>query len=141
MRLNETRKTDIALLLLRLALGFRLVFGALDTIASWEAMVEFGEYLAGLGFPVPLISAVVSAWAQFLAGLAWMAGYQVRVFSVLMIGNFVVAILFVHVAGGSSYVEAAPAVHMLVFSFVLLLTGPGGMSLDARMGARDSAPE
>jgi putative oxidoreductase len=99
-------------------------------------MVEFSQWLAELGFPLPLVSAVVSAWAQLLAGLGWMIGYRVKTFSVLMIGNFVVAILFVHIADSSSYVEAAPAVHMLVFSIALLLTGPGRISMDAKMSLR-----
>jgi putative oxidoreductase len=118
-----------------------LVFGALDTVLSWEAMLDFGEYLDVLGFPLPLVSAVVSAYAQLMAGLAWMIGYRVKVFSILMIGNFVVAILFVHIAGSTPYVEAAPAVHMLVFSVVLLLTGPGALALESRQRMKAPAAE
>lgn len=141
MQTDKIQKTDIALFLLRVAFGFRLVYGALDSIASWEGMLDFRDYLAGLGFPFPLVSAVVSAYAQFVAGLAWMIGYRVKAFSVVMILNFIVAILFVHIAGGSPYVEAAPAVHMLVFSVVLLLTGPGEIALDSRLRSQAQSSE
>ena len=126
---EKADKTDIALLLLRLAFGFRLVFGTVDNIVSWEQMLEFRDFLEGHGFPIPLVSAVVSVYAQFLAGLCWMIGFRVKLFSILMIGNFVVALLFVHIAGGSTYLETAPAVHMLVVSIVFVLTGAGRLVL------------
>ena len=138
---SKATRTDVALLLLRLAFGFRLVWGAFDTVLSWDDMLEFADWLDGYGFPVPLVSAIVSAYAQLFAGLAWMIGLWVRPFSILMIFNFVVAILFVHIAGGTPYVETAPAVHMLIFAAVLLLIGPGKLVVGTRKKWRTADEE
>lgn len=114
---------DLALLLIRLAFGFRLIWGTQDNLLSWSRMLEFAHFLDVEGFPFPILSAICSVVFQFLAGLSWILGYKVRFFSIVMIFNFLVAIFATHI--GDPYLQTAPAVHMLTISIVLYLLGPG----------------
>ena len=61
-------------LLIRLIVGYRLVWGTADNVFSYARMLEFSEFLAGHGVPWPLFSAVVSAYSQIVAGLLFMVG-------------------------------------------------------------------
>lgn len=129
IEMEPTQNKSLALFALRLAFGFRLIYGVIDNILSWERMLEFRDFLALNGFPIPLISAVLSVYLQFLAGLCWILGYQVKLASVFMILNFVVAIVGVHLLHGDSYINMAPAIHLLVVAFLLYVLGPGNISL------------
>ena len=126
-------KIDYALLIIRLVFGFRLIYGTYDNIIDWNRMLEFRDFLDHYDFPFPLIAAIISVFGQFLAGLAWTLGYQVRIFSLVMIINFIVAIVGVHILGGDDYRETAPAVHLLAVALVLYLVGPGRFALDRKV--------
>lgn len=123
-------KQALALLFVRLAFGFRLIYGVIDNIVSWERMLEFKIFLSKNGFPFPLICAVLSVYLQMLAGLSWMIGYKVKFTSLLMVGNFIVAIIGVHLLHKDSYINTAPAIHLLVVAIVLFLVGGGRYGLD-----------
>ncbi len=123
----------LALFLLRLAFGARLIYGTIDNIISWERMLEFRDFLDINGFPLPLISAVVSVYVQFLAGICWIVGFRVKLASLLMILNFLVAIIGVHLLHGDTYINMAPALHLLVVAFLLYVFGPGQYALDQRL--------
>lgn len=124
-------KTNLALLLLRLVFGFRLLYGVFDNVISWARMREFSEFLAANGFPFPLVCAVVSVYAQLLAALCWIVGFQVRIASLVMIFNFIVALIGVHLLHGDTYLGMAPAIHVLTVALVLYLTGPGRYAVQA----------
>lgn len=126
---SETFKS-LTLLLVRLAFGARLIYGVMDNVLSWERMLEFEAFLSASGFPVPLVSAIVSVYLQLIAGISWVIGYQVKYSSLLMIGNFLVALIGVHLIQGDTYLNMAPAIHLLCISLLLLATGPGKYALD-----------
>lgn len=121
--------TDVSVLLIRLAFGFRLIYGTADNLISMERMLEFRDFLQAHGFPFPLVSAFVSVILQFLAGVSWVIGYKVRWFSLLMVFNFLVALMAVH--WGDSYLNASAAIHLWVISLFLLTYGPGRWAFDA----------
>lgn len=125
-------KQGFVLLLLRLIFGFRLIYGVLDNVVSWEQMIEFKIFLSKNGFPFPLACAIASVYLQLLAGISWLIGYQVRLSSALMVGNFLVAIIGVHLLHRDSYLGTAPAVHLLAIALTLFLIGAGKYSLDQR---------
>ena len=131
--MNDPPRLDAGLLLLRSVFGFRILFGTIDNLVSWKGMLEFADWLEGYGFPFPVVCAAVSVYFQFFAGLSWIAGFKVKIFSAFMIVNFLVAIFGVHINGMDPYLETAPAVHMLAVSIFLLLTGPGKYSIDDRL--------
>lgn len=95
-------------------------------------MLEFKDFLAANHFPMPLICAVVSVYVQFLAGLSWITGFQVKISSILMIGNFTVALIGVHLLHGDSYLGMAPAIHLLVVAIVLFWLGAGKYTLKGK---------
>ena len=74
----------IGLLLLRLFLSLRLIYGVIDNILSWERMKEFATFLESNSFPIPTTSAVISVYAQFICGLLILAGFKTRIASAIM---------------------------------------------------------
>jgi putative oxidoreductase len=118
---------DVGILLLRLFIGLRLVYGVIDNILSWDHMKAFEGFLAANGFPFPLVSAVVSVYCQFLAGLMITVGYRIRIASLIMIVNFLVAIVVVH---RHDTVEGmTPALAMLFGCITFLFYGGGKYSI------------
>jgi len=134
MARDNHKLKSLALLLIRLAFGARLIYGAADNVFSWERMLEFEAFLALNGLPLPLVSAITSVYLQFLAGICWVLGFKVRLTGIIMAANFVVAIVGVHLLHGDSYLNTAPAIHLLVISLLLWVLGPGQYSLDQWKG-------
>ncbi len=129
-------KLDWGLLVIRIVFGIRIIYGVIDNVLSWERMIEFQNFLSANGFPFPLLCAVTSVYLQFLAGLSWLVGYQMRIASTLMIFNFLVAIVGFHLAQGDSYLGTAPAIHLLAISILFFLTGAGAISLDQKLAPK-----
>jgi putative oxidoreductase len=130
--LFSDRYARFAPLFIRISVGVHLIYGTQDNVLSWAQMLEFRDFLAQHGFPLPLVCAVASVAAQLLAGVAYVIGYQTRWAALLMVVNFLVAIFGVHVAQGHPYHATFPAIMMLAAALFLLLNGPGAWSLDSR---------
>jgi putative oxidoreductase len=123
MKGNRINSSHTGILVLRIFIGPRLIYGVVDNIVSWTKMEEFSAFLNSFGFPFPILSAVVSVYAQFIAGIAILIGYQIRIAAALMVFNFVVALIMVH---RHDSVEAmTPALAMLFGSACLFFTGAG----------------
>ena len=120
------------LLTLRLFIGGRLFYGVIDNIISWERMMEFSEFLSANQFPLPIMSAIVSVYLQFLCSIMIILGFQTRLASLVMVLNFTVAIMFVHILGGDSVEGTTPALAMFFGCLTLLFTGAEKLSFDAR---------
>ena len=133
-RFNQSlaRFTSYAPLPIRLLLGWHLVYGVQDNVLSYARMLEFRDFLLQNGFPVPLLSAHLSVYAQLLGGICYLLGLCTRAAAALMIVNFLVALLMVHLGG--PYPAAFPALAMLSGAIFLLLNGPGKLSIDQRLG-------
>lgn len=137
------RYASLGVPVFRLFLGVVLMWGTIDNVTSHAHMLEFRDFLAANGFPYPLLSARVSAWAQFLAGLAFVAGAATRLAAAVMIVNFAVALAMVH-AGLPFSANIAPLA-MLFGALLLFLHGPGAWALDgvldSRAATRQPSPE
>lgn len=131
----KTKSYSLAILILRIVFSARLIYGVIDNIISWERMLEFSAFLEANGFPLPLTSAIISVYLQFLAGLCWLIGYQVKWASIIMCGNFTIALIGVHLSHGDTYLNMAPAIHLLAISIFFALTHPGKYALDHKKGA------
>jgi putative oxidoreductase len=118
---------DIGILLLRLFIGIRLVYGVADNVMSWNHMLLFRDFLATTGFPLPLLSAIVSVYAQLAGGIMIITGFWIRLGAVAMIVNFIVALLMVH--RQDSFEGMTPALAMLFASVLFLFYGAGKYSL------------
>jgi len=121
--------TSLGLLLLRLFIGLRLIYGVIDNIISWARMNEFAAFLAQFNFPFPLLSANVSVYLQAVCGICILAGYQVRIASMLMVLNFAVA-TFVHLKMVDSVEGMTPALALLFGCLCLFFTGAGCYAID-----------
>jgi putative oxidoreductase len=120
-------RPDLGLLLFRVFLGGVLVYGTQDNVFSSERMHEFAAFLEQNGFPVPLASAYVSAWAQFVAGIFILIGFLARVAALVMVGNFLVALAMVHT--GLPFDANIAPLAMLSGAILLVLAGPGRYSV------------
>jgi putative oxidoreductase len=125
-----TSNKDVGILLLRLFVGLRLFYGVIDNVLGWDRMIEFSEFLQAQGFPFPVISAIVSVYAQLVCSILILAGYKIRLASLVMIINFVVALIMVH--RNDTIEGMTPALAMLFGCMTFLFTGSGRFSFDKR---------
>ena len=114
--------------ILRIFLGIRLIYGVLDNILSWAHMKKFETFLGQFNFPFPLLSAIISVYAQAIAGVLFILGWKTRWAALLMLINFIIALLMVH--KGQSFEEMTTVLFMIVSSAVLLFTGAGAWGID-----------
>ena len=112
---------DIGVLLLRLFIGIRLIYGVIDNVFSWKHMLQFRDFLQQFNFPVPIASAVVSVYAQLVAGIMIVLGWKIRIAAIFMIINFLVAIIMVH--WGESFEAMTPPLAIIFSCFVFLFRG------------------
>lgn len=119
---------DVGVLLLRLFIGSRLLYGVADNIFNWSRMLEFKQFLQLFQFPMPLLSAIISVYAQAIAGILIFIGWKIRWAAVVMIVNFIVALVMVH--WGQTVEEMTPALAMLFGNLLFLFTGAGKHSID-----------
>ncbi|MGZ8455535.1 MAG: DoxX family protein [Gemmatirosa sp.] len=130
---TSDRLRDLGPLPLRLFAGTFLIYMSQDNVFSAARMGEFTRFLEQFGFPLPALAAPVSVYAQFAAGLLFLAGLWMRPAAAVMIVNFVVALAMVHTR--TPFREALDPSAMLAASASLLLTGAGAVSLDAWLPA------
>lgn len=123
----EPRK-QYGAIFLRVLIGWRLIYGTQDNIFSWERMIEFRNFLEQLGTPFPLLSAQLSVYAQFICGILYIIGLWVRPAAIVMIINFVCALIIAHI--GTSFLETFDALVMLFGSIFFLFYGSGKISID-----------
>lgn len=124
------QRASYGAIFLRIVLAWRLIYGTLDNILSWERMLEFRDYLDGRGLIFPLVAAVVSVSAQFVCGLLYLVGAYVRYAAMIMVVNFSFALLIAHI--GDAFLNAFDALVMLFGSCCLVFLGAGKLSVDHR---------
>jgi putative oxidoreductase len=91
-------------------------------------MQEFEKFLASFKFPLPLVSAVVSVYAQAIAAVMIILGWKIRIAAVLMIINFLVALLMVHRT--HPFNSMIPALSLIFICLLFLFQGAGKFSID-----------
>lgn len=123
-------RPDLGLLLLRLGIGGHLIWSTQDNVFSWARMLEFRDFLEKFEFPYPLFCAVLSVTAQFVGGLALVAGAFTRLAGAVLAFNFVVAIVMVDAK--RPYPAAFAALAIVVACLCLMFAGAGRWSLDHR---------
>lgn len=130
---------DYAAVFIRLVVGFHLIYGTQDNVFSYARMEEFAEFLRVRGVPFPLFSAFLSAYAQFVCGILFMLGAGVRYAAIVMIVNFVAAIVIAHL--GDTYPNTFPALMMLAAACFFLIHGAGKLSVDDLRRKRTAVDE
>lgn len=126
------RRREYGAVFVRLVVGFVLVYGTQDNVFSHERMLEFRDFLAARRVPFPLFAANLSAYAQFACGILYLVGLLVRPAALVMVINFVAALVIAHL---DTPLDAARlALCMLFSSLFLLFNGAGALSLDNSLG-------
>lgn len=124
MKNRKILNEHIGLLLLRVFIGLRLIYGVLDNVISWDKMLEFSAFLDAN------VSAVTSVYAQLICGLFILIGFKIRPVSLIMVINFLIALFMVH---ANDTVEGmTPALAMLFGSACLFFTGAGRIAVEFR---------
>lgn len=125
------RFRDYAPFLLRLAFAYELFDAAGHTaLHPAEGIPGYAGWLWELGFPFPVVSAILSAYTEFFGALLMVLGWKTRWAALLLAINFVLAIGVGHIAIGDTYKNTFPAINLLAMSVFLLLNGPGKPSID-----------
>jgi putative oxidoreductase len=133
---NQTLFVDMALLLIRIVVGYAFVVhgsGKIGTPLHWM----------GPDSPVPAFFQVLAALSEFGGGFALIFGLLTRLGALGIACTMVVAVLmhafvlgdpFVNLTGGRSFELAAA---YLLIALLLIAAGPGRFSLDRKIfGAR-----
>ena len=124
----------IGLLLLRLVFGAALVLHGLPKIqhpTSWM----------GAGAPVPGFFQFLAAFSEFFGGLAMIAGLLTPIAASGIAATMLVALVTVHFKHGDPFVTMhgesfESPLGYLAFALLMILTGPGRLSVDAFLFGR-----
>ncbi len=130
--------SSVGLLLLRLVLGIVFFAHGAQKVLGW-----FGGYglsatiqLFQQKLSIPPVLAYLSAFTEFLGGIALVFGFLSRIFSIGIAINMLVAIFLVHLTQGLFNPNGFEyPLSLLVMSLVVFLAGPGAYSLDAKLFA------
>lgn len=125
-------RVSFGLLVVRLTVGF--VFAA----HGWQKLFEYTiagttDAFAGMGVPLPEITAPVVAILEFAGGILLALGFLTRPVSILLAVDMAVALVLVHVPAGL-WVDAGGYEFVAVLAATALgfaIAGPGRFSVDA----------
>ncbi|WP_156306661.1 DoxX family protein [Sphingobacterium endophyticum] len=120
----------IGLLILRIFIGARILYGVIDNVINWDKMNEFAQFLSQYKFPFPIVSAITSVAIQLFCGFLILIGWQTKWSSLLLFLNFLIALIMVHLPNKDSIEVMTPALAMLFISAALIFTGAGKYSVD-----------
>jgi putative oxidoreductase len=124
------------LLLLRLAVGAVFVMHGGQKIFVWGPRGVAG-FLGPLGFPLPLVAAIVLMSVEFFGGLAVFLGIFTRYAAALLAIVMLVAISVVHLKNGFFLPRGFEfTLTLLAANLALILSGPGALALGAKIGRR-----
>ncbi len=129
------RYKEYGVIFIRLIVGFHLVYGTQDNVFSYARMEEFAAFLSAHNVPLPLFAAFLSAYAQFICGILFIFGAATRYAALVMIINFIAAIIIAHT--GDPYPNKFPALMMLAAACFLFIHGPGNLSIDSKLADRN----
>src|SRR5215210_952169 len=128
---------EYGVIFIRLIVGFHLIYGTQDNVFSYARMEEFASFLSARSVPFPLFSAFLSAYAQFICGILFIVGLATRYAAMIMIINFIVAVIVAHI--GDTYPNMFPALMMLAAGCFFLLHGAGKISVDSMMWRQEDS--
>lgn len=117
------------LLILRLLVGAFLMWETWDNVKSAERMAEFVGFMQASGFGAAEFLAPLSVWAQFICGALLILGLLTRWAALIMVFNFIVAFLMVHL--GDPFRGQFPALVLIAVNLHLAAKGSGAYGLDA----------
>lgn len=122
------KQTSVAIFLLRLLVGFHLLYAVHGVLFNTDAMKRVVGFFEAKHIIFPSFTAPLTAWTEVICACLFIAGLFTRLAAIAMIIVFINAIVIVHL--GNPYPDAFPALVMLVGSIYLLFNGAGRYSID-----------
>ncbi len=113
----------------------RVVVGVVFIVHGWDKIQMGPEKVAGFfggaGIPLPVLSAHLAMWTEFLGGVALVLGAATRLVSIPLAFTMVVAFAFVHAKGGFKLPSGFEYVLVLFATLMVLLrNGAGALGVD-----------
>jgi putative oxidoreductase len=127
---------DLALLVLRLGTG------VIIAAHGYQKLFMFGiggttQFFAGVGAPLPEITAPLVAILEFAGGIALILGVLTRLVALALAIDMLAALVIVHLPNGFFLPDGIEFVLALLTAFATLaLTGAGAYSVDEAVAAR-----
>jgi putative oxidoreductase len=120
----------------------RLIIGTIMAYHGWLKLTGpgpagVGEFLAGLGIPIPVVFGYLLTFGELLGGLALIIGLFTRAAALALTAILVLAILLLKVEVGliaETGVGAELDLALIAGFITLALLGPGRPSLDHSLG-------
>lgn len=140
--LGNKRNVDVALLLLRFFVGlaFMTIFEKfLPRDGIWGPQAWFINDVAKMGFPAPVFFAWAAVLSEFFGGLLLMLGFMTRPAAFLNCVVTGVAAFIQH--QGDVGQSGLAATSFLLMCTVILIGGPGVLSIDALIARRQQRSE
>jgi len=123
MNLSESKKSDVALLIVRLAAGLIFVMHGYGKLWGGNPGMEgFTGFVASIGFPMPAFFAYCAALSEVVGGLLVMLGAWTRIAAIFP--GIVIAVAFFAVKGGN--LPKGDLEFLLLAVMVALALGGGG---------------
>ncbi len=124
-------------------LAIRCVVGAAFILHGWPKIQAPMAWMAPEA-GIPGILQLAAAVAEFGGGIAWILGALTPLFSLLIMGTMAFATFGFHIARGDPFVsQGGPSYELaaayLSVSVLLLLAGPGRLSVDYCLFGRSEA--
>lgn len=133
---NYPRRPEVALTVLRLALGIVFIVHGAQKMFVWGhsgTATAFGH----MGVTLPGLAALYSMIVEFFGGVLLVLGLLTPLVAALLALDMLGAIIFVHSKGGFFVPNGIEFTGMLlVGAIAILLGGPGRLALDRARTAR-----
>ncbi len=132
------RLASLAPLAVRVIVGIIMAAHGLQKLTGGPA--NFGQnVLGGLGVPLPVLMGYVVTFAELIGGILLIVGLLSRLAALVITIDLVVAILLVKVNLGLISSQGSPPgaeldLALIAGLLVILLAGPGKLSLDYALG-------
>jgi putative oxidoreductase len=127
-------------------LAARVIVGVIMVDAGYQKVANigpatFGETLAKLGVPAPIFMGYVVTFTELFGGALLIVGLLSRLAALVLTIDLIVAIVLVNAQHGLlTPMGAALPVALIAGFLVVLLTGPGALSLDRALGIEPQGP-
>lgn len=123
--------TDLALLIARVSLGIILVAHGWQKFDEWT-ISGTGEAFAGMGIPLPTVTAAFVAGAELIGGAALILGLLTPIAAAVNIVGMLGALFLVHIEAGVFVDDGGYELVLAIFAglIVLALSGAGRFSVD-----------
>lgn len=131
--MTQQTRTDVALALLRAALGVVFVVHGAQKIFVFGLAGTTG-FFESIGIPFPAVNAAIVMAVEFGGGLAILAGALTRLTGVLLAATMAVAMVTVHLPNGFLLPNGYEfTLTLFALAVALVLTGAGRYSVDAAL--------